>query len=118
MACDPVGDTLRDRDEALHAAWRARADVKGAQVGDQGASDRSAQPLTEIGVYLVPDVAHRGVAVTKVDGAQGGTNALRHGVARRQDKVVVLQAEVLDGPREKRQELAVVARSGRESRKR
>ena len=81
------------------------------------ASERSAgldpRAVGEVGVLLVPGVAHGRVAVAEVEGVGRRDHPLGHAVAGAEDDVEAREVELLDGGREERQVAAVVAADAR-----
>ena len=86
-----------------------RDDVRGDARGEAGASG------AEVGVELIPDVAHRGVDVGEVRRVRRRLAALGDGVAGRDDQVVAGEIERLDGAGEERQVVTPARRREREA---
>ena len=84
-----LADTLKEAGKTveLDQARVGRLSRMDAMQGQQMALE-AAHAAAEVGVGLIPDVAHRCEAIATVRCARRHAHALRHGVARRQNEVV------------------------------
>ena len=116
VAAHALRDGAGDRDDPVHPLGPAGAQVEAPQPGDERSGEGAPQAAAEIGVGLVPHVAHGREAVADVDGAGRRAHALRDGVVGREHEVAGRQAQPLDREGKQRQQLAVVAGGARQAR--
>ena len=114
VSADPACNVLRVRDKASHARGRGRIPARHPRehwTVDPPACKWAHPRRTEIGIELIPRVAHRRMAVTDVPRAAGRDHRFRRAVARADHQVIGIEIELLDCGREERQ-VATVLRSG------
>ena len=76
---------------------------------NQRRGEKAAQPVAQVGVDLVPDIAHGGQAIAEMRNPLLGADILGHGVADGEHEIVALDFEMAGGPGVERQQLAVMA---------
>ena len=111
VSADPPRNIMRDSDIAVRAAGRvAVPPCQPRHHRPHHATTQLAEPLRpEVRVELVPRIAHRRQAVAQVARAPGTHDRLGAAMADADDKIEAIEGELLDGRREQRQVVAVVA---------
>ena len=115
VSADPARNILRIREKAVDTA--GRCGIPSGQPRQNGAEDPASNLAdlvrAEVGLELIPGVAHRRMAIADMGGRDTPNHRLHSAVAAADDKIVTVEVEELDGCRKEREVLTIkLARSG------
>ena len=82
--------------------------IEASKPGDRGRREPSQGSATEVGIGLVPDIAHRREAIIEMGNALRNPDALRERVTCREDEVIAFEVELSNGEGKEGEKFTVV----------